>query len=218
MNPQDQDQTTTPLNDTAVDTPSTQPEVSLDESSTPPVELPATPEADAAALQAIDALESEGVTVDSSVSAPAVDPVPVEPMTPTSPDPTPTITSPVTPEQQQDTAPTTAVEASAAGAAAAVGAQAGQTMANASQAPVTQPASSAFGSTQKKAVSKPTLILIAVVGVLILAVAGFFIWQAMNPTTTAPTTTNTTQTTDTTTGGDQPGGDETPTEPTDTAQ
>lgn len=211
MNPQDQ---TTPTPDVATTPPDSIPETPPTEQPAPMTETPATPEADAAALQAIEALEADTTTAapvtpdgpeqQTPSAAPVTESEPAHPIT---------STPPITPSQP-DPAPSAPVEVAAAGVAAAVGAQqANQLRDTASPAPTTPVLQPASFSGQKKSMSKRTLTLVAIVGVLVLVGAGLLIWQAMSAKNPTQESTNTTQTTDTptepVTGGDLPSGDQT---------
>lgn len=195
MNPQDPNQQDNAPQDTSFGQPDTN---DFQQGTPAPASDSTTPDADAAALQAIESLESE-LPQQPTQAAPvvAVEPTAVE---------TPTISQPevagvsdaqpltpdysAAPKTEPASPSPTPVEASAAGLAAAAGAQAGQSF-SAQPAPSSAPAP--FGETKKK--SKLVIVLAIVVFGLAAGVAGFFIWQSMTPaTSTAPVQT----------GGDAP--------------
>jgi hypothetical protein len=143
------------------------------------------PEADAAALQAIEALESEDLP--ASISSPlgsepavaGVSDAPIdaiksslEPVA----SPLPINPAPLTGDQTTATADTTALEASAAGAVVAAGAKASQAFSN-TQAPAVQPASPVVD--KKKSSNKFLAVLILVLIIIVAATAGYFVWQAL---------------------------------------
>ncbi len=167
MNPQDQDQANSP---------------------TPTFPEQSTPEADAAALQAIDALESEAL---GDTQAPVTPVMPVEPTPVVNVNDAPieAITSfePVAAPVTQNTVPpvpgqttsvpdTSPVEASVAGVAAATGAQLGQSLGT-PQTPVSEPVQP---FAEKKKSSKLLIVVLVVVIVIAAAVAGYFVWSALN--------------------------------------
>jgi hypothetical protein len=148
------------------------------------------PEADAAALQAIEALESEDLpasTAGASISSPlgsepavaGVSDAPIdaiksslEPVA----SPLPINPAPLTGDQTTAIADTTALEASAAGAVVAAGAKASQAFSN-TQAPAVQPASPVVD--KKKSSNKLLAVLILVLIIIVAATAGYFVWQAL---------------------------------------
>lgn len=207
MNPQDPNQPDTKTPDTLFGQPSNDdatPSISADfgtSSST-------TPDADAAALQAIESLESESTT-----PLPAEPPViaPVEPATLASSESEPQVAgvNDAKPFQSSyaaapaaaptpEPAPVTPVEASAAGLASAAGAQAGQALGASQSAPT--PASVQASTGQPKKKSKLVLIIAIVLLAVAAGVAGYFVWQSTQ-TVIIPLETTTE------TGGDLPGGD-----------
>jgi len=166
MNPQDQNQPYTPVE--------------------------STPEADEAALQAIEALESEelGATqeppavsiitpIESTPAVAGVTDAQVEAATSLEPVATsvPINPTPILGDQTVSVPDTSPVEATASGVAAAIGAQqASQTVAT--QAPVSEPIKP-FAS-EKKSSKKLLIILLVVVLAVVAGVVGYFAWQSMS--------------------------------------
>jgi hypothetical protein len=180
MNPTQQNPNTTPTDDDSQNTAS-------------PTYVPeATPEEDAAALQAIEALEAE----DTSVNIAEPTPMPSSP-----------IETPTTPQQAQPTAFT----------AQPIGNNAPeQPTESISSSPIAPeiPASAAIAGVlssapaetnnhpfpnQKKSSKKLILLVVALILLIGAGVAGYFAWQSMQ-------TDNSNNTSQSVTGGDQPGG------------
>ncbi len=155
-----------------------------------PVE--STPEADEAALQAIEALESEelGATQEPPVASvitplegtPAVAGVadaPVEATTSLEPVATsvPINPTPILGDQTVSVPDTSPIEATASGVAAAIGAQQASQAVQA-QAPISEPMKPFAG--EKKSSKKLLVIALVIVLAVIAGVVGYFAWQSMS--------------------------------------